>query len=201
MEASTAAVVILFVMAIFSGFGGNKGYKAPSAPAPVFPVAQAGPVFPIEEPSPAFAGAGLEPRPASQKCVARHRQPDEAAQITDSIMRHSQIFDLNPKLVAALIRRGSKFNPRALSSSGAMGLGQLLPSTARGLDVTDGFDIDQNAQGTVRYIKSLIERFNGRVSSAIAAYLEGPNAVARNGGYSDRTRSYVQDILALYQKI
>lgn len=106
---------------------------------------------------------------------------------------------MNPKLVAALMTRESKFNPRARSSSGAIGLGQLLPSTAKGLNLDDPYDIDQNAKGTVRYFKSLIDRFNGQVSNAIAGYLEGPNAVMRNGGYSDHTRGYVQDILAIYQ--
>ncbi|MDD5593683.1 MAG: lytic transglycosylase domain-containing protein [Candidatus Margulisbacteria bacterium] len=204
MDATTAVVVLIFVVSIFSGFGNNKGYKAPSAP--VFPVAQTQPAAVYQaplvgEPPPAFVGAGENAQPAINRHVAKYRSGDEAAQITDSIMRHSMTYNMNPKLVAALITRESKFNPRAMSSSGAGGLGQLLPSTAKGLGVDDVFDIDQNAKGTVRYFKSLIERFNGRVSSAIAAYLEGPNAVLRNGGYTDHTRSYVQDILAIYQKI
>jgi soluble lytic murein transglycosylase-like protein len=200
MNTTAAAVILLFVISIFSGFGGNKGYKQP-----------AGPVFPVDktisqpamvgEPAPGFAGGGENAKPAIQKHIARYRSPDEAAVIADSIMRHSQTYDLNPKLVAALMARESKFNPHALSSSGAIGLGQLLPSTAKGLNLDDPYDIDQNAKGTVRYIKSLVDRFNGQVSNAIAAYLEGPNAVMRNGGYSDHTRGYVQDILSIYQGI
>lgn len=200
MEATTAAVVLLFVISIFSGFGHNGGYVQP-APTTQNTPAPARPVFPVEEPLSTFAGAGGNPQPAIQKFVAVYRNPDEAAQITSSIMRHAQTYDLNPKLAAALIRRESKFNPRALSSSGAAGLGQLLPSTAKGLNIDDPFDIDQNARGTVRYFKSLIDRFGGKVSSAIAAYLEGPNAVMRNGGFSEHTRSYVQDILEIYHKI
>jgi soluble lytic murein transglycosylase-like protein len=200
MSATAAAVILIFVISVFSGFGGNKGYKQPSGP--VFPVDKA--VYqtvPASEPAPGFAGAGENAKPAIQRQIAKYRSPDEAAQIADSIMRHSQTYDLNPKLVAALMTRESKFNPHALSSSGAIGLGQLLPSTAKGLDIDDAYDIDQNAKGTVRYIKSLVDRFNGRVSNAIAAYLEGPNAVMKNGGYSEHTRSYVQDILSIYQNI
>lgn len=199
MNTTTVAVILIFVFSIFSGFGGNKGYKQPSGP--VFPVDKANyQTVLVGEPAPGFAGGGENAKPAIQKQIAKYRLPDEAAQIADSIMRHSQTYDLNPKLVAALMTRESKFNPHALSSSGAVGLGQLLPSTAKGLNVDDPYDIDQNAKGTVRYIKSLVDRFNGQVSNAIAAYLEGPNAVMKNG-YSDHTRAYVQDILAIYQGI
>jgi soluble lytic murein transglycosylase-like protein len=199
MNTTTVAVILIFVFSVFSGFGGNKGYKQPSGP--VFPVDKANYQTVLAgEPVPGFAGAGENARPAIQKQIAKYRSPDEAAQIADSIMRHSQTYDLNPKLVAALMTRESKFNPHALSSSGAVGLGQLLPSTAKGLNIDNPYDIDQNAKGTVRYIKSLVDRFNGQVSNAIAAYLEGPNAVMKNG-YSDHARSYVQDILTIYQGI
>ena len=200
MNTATVAVVLIFVFSIFSGFGGNKCYKQPSGP--VFPVDKANyQTVLVGEPAPGFSGGGENARLAIQRQIAKYRSPDEAAQIADSIMRHSQTYDLNPKLVAALMTRESKFNPHALSSSGAIGLGQLLPSTARGLKIDDPYDIDQNAKGTVRYIKSLVDRFNGQVSNAIGAYLEGPNAVMRNGTYSDHTRSYVQDILTIYQGI
>jgi soluble lytic murein transglycosylase-like protein len=200
MNTTTVAVILIFVFSVFSGFGNNKGYKQPTGP--VFPVDKANYQTVLAgEPAPGFAGGGENAKPAIQKHIAKYRPPDEAVQIADSIMHYAQTYDLNPKLVAALITRESKFNPHAVSSSGAIGLGQLLPSTAKGLGVANAYDIDQNAKGTVRYFKSMIERFNGQVSNAIAAYLEGPNAVMRNGGYSDHTRSYVQDILTIYQGI
>ncbi|MBN3033370.1 MAG: lytic transglycosylase domain-containing protein [Candidatus Saganbacteria bacterium] len=196
MNTTAAAIIFIFVVSIFSGFGNsNKGYQAPARP--VFPVEQQN----VAAPPSGFAAAGENSRVEIQRHVAKYRSADEAAQITDSLMRHARTYDLNPKLAAALITRESKFNPNARSSSGAIGLGQILPSTAKGLDIDNPYDIDQNARGTVRYLKSLIDRFKGNVSSAIAAYLEGPNAVAKNGGYSEHTRSYVQDILAIYQGI
>jgi soluble lytic murein transglycosylase-like protein len=119
-------------------------------------------------------------------------------------MRHSQAYGVNPKLITALIARESRFNPRAVSSSGALGLGQLLPSTCKSTGVTNAFDIDQNVKGTVRYIKYLLGRFkdySNQVSFALAGYLEGPNAVARNQGYKPHTKAYIQDIMAVYNKI
>jgi soluble lytic murein transglycosylase-like protein len=209
MDATTAAVILIFVISIFSGMGNNKGYTPPAAPR--FPVAAPTAPAPAGEidtgvamvPPPAgFTAVDPVATPAAIKTyIKRYRSDELATEITSSIMRHSQTYDLNPKLAAALIARESKFNPRALSSSGAMGLGQLLPSTAKGLGVEDGFDVDQNARGTVRYLKSLIDRFSGNVSAGVAGYLVGPNAVKRDGTISTHTRSYVEDIYNIYYKM
>ncbi len=124
--------------------------------------------------------------------------------ITDSIMRHSQKYNVNPKLVAALMRRESGYNPRAISSAGAVGLGQLMPSTAKSTGVTNPYDIDQDAKGTVRYMKYLLgrfEKYSDQVSFALAGYLEGPNAVARKKGYRRSTAAYVNSIIKIYHKL
>ncbi len=127
----------------------------------------------------------------------------EADEISRSIVSYSKQYNVNPKLVTALIARESRFNKYAISSSGACGLGQLLPSTASGLGVSDPFDIDQNVKGTVRYMKSMLDRFNepNKVPYAIAGYFEGPNAVKRKGGFKPKSKSYVEDILKIYYKI
>lgn len=194
MDVTTGAIVLIFVISIFSGFGSNKGYTPPPQTGTINQEVA------VTAPEPAYLDD-----PAAQTAITRYissyRPAEEAANISNAIVRYSKDYNVNPKLVTALMRRESKFNPRALSSSGAMGLGQLLPSTCKGLKIDDGFDIDQNAQGTVRYIKSLLDRFNGKVAPAIAGYLEGPNAVTRQGGFSDHTKGYVEDILTIYQKI
>jgi soluble lytic murein transglycosylase-like protein len=139
-----------------------------------------------------------------EQYILRYRKPGEAVPIAEAIMRHSKTYDVNPKLVAALIRRESGFNPRAVSTSGACGLGQLLPSTCKTTGVTQPFDINDNAKGTVRYMKYLLDKFkayNDQVSFALAGYLEGPNQVARNRGYSSKTAGYVRDIIDIYNKI
>lgn len=196
MDTTSAVIVLLFFISIFTSLG-NKGYTPPVAPS--------GAIYnstTVSEPNPVFSPSmEADSRPSIEKFISKYRNGEESAAIAASIIKYSQTYNVNPKLVTALIKRESKFNPRATSSSGAMGLGQLLPSTAQKLGVTDGYDIDQNVYGTVRYLKSLLDRFNGKVSSAIAAYLEGPNAVDRQGGFSEHTRTYVEDILSIYQQI
>ncbi len=207
MDTTTAAIILIFVISIFSGFGHNKGYKPPSPP-PTMPSSSMPTTGVIntevtvaEPPSNYAAVEPVSTQNAINSYIQKYRSPELSVSITTSIMKHSAAYDINPKLVAALIARESKFNPRALSSSGAMGLGQLLPSTAKGLGVTDGFDIDQNAMGTTRYLRSLIDRFKGSVSAGLAGYLVGPNAVVRDGTISSHTRSYVEDVLKIYYKI
>ncbi|KAF0134656.1 MAG: Lytic transglycosylase catalytic [Candidatus Saganbacteria bacterium] len=127
----------------------------------------------------------------------------EAQSIADSILKYGQIYNVNPKLACALIARESRFNRFAVSPSGAQGLGQLLPSTAVGLGVYDPFDIDQNVKGTVRYLKSLLDRFENpdKVTFSLAGYLEGPNNVKKRGGFKGSSKKYIEDIYNIYQKI
>jgi soluble lytic murein transglycosylase-like protein len=197
MDTSTALIVFIFFISIMTSLGG-KGYTPPPSPPTEIIYKQVA----VGEPDPSFiAGGGDAALSSIKNYIAKYRNDFESTTISESIVKHSKTYDMNPKLVAALIARESKFNPRAISSSGAAGLGQLIPSTAKGLNIDDPYDIDQNAKGTTRYFKSLITRFNGKVSSAIAGYLEGPNAVSKQGGFSSHTKSYVEDILNIYQKI
>lgn len=127
----------------------------------------------------------------------------EADSISASLIKYGQVYDVNPKLVCGLIARESGFNRFAISSSGAEGLGQLLPSTASGLGISDPFDIDQNVMGTTRYVKSLLDRFSGpnKVPFALAGYLEGPNAVKKDNGFTSAAKRYVEDILNITNKL
>jgi soluble lytic murein transglycosylase-like protein len=202
MDATTAGVILLFVITILSSVGGNRS-------APNYNQLETAPPAVVVNLSSKldwhYTGVSDESVSKNiQQFIMRYRKPDEALEISDSIMRYSQAYDVNPKLVTALMRRESGFNPRALSSSGAMGLGQLLPSTCKTVGVEDGFDIAQNAKGTVRYMRYLLDKFNGfsdPVSFAIAGYLEGPNGVERNRGYSAHAQGYINDIFEVYNKI
>ena len=107
-------------------------------------------------------------------------------------------YDLDPNLLAGLIRQESNFNPYAVSSCGAMGLGQLMPETARGLGVKDPFNAAQNLEGAAKYLRQMLDTFGGNVRKALAAYNAGPGAVMKYGGippYAE-TQNYVKAVLS-----
>ncbi len=104
-------------------------------------------------------------------------------------------------LLTAVAQQESGFDPSAVSPAGAQGLMQLMPSTARGLGVTNPFDPTQAINGAAGYLKSLLSEFNGNTSFALAAYNAGPGAVLKYGGvppYAE-TQRYVQSVESLME--
>ncbi|OGB87251.1 hypothetical protein A3H38_04400 [candidate division WOR-1 bacterium RIFCSPLOWO2_02_FULL_46_20] len=202
MDGVSVIVVVLFVATIFSSLGGDKGHRPKETASE--PVAFTQEVISnLPEPD-YYAETGEAPYTSILNFVSQYRQEDEAKVITSSIVKYAKDYDVNPKLVTALMARESRFNPSAVSSSGAVGLGQLLPSTCTTVGIADPYDIDQNAKGTARYMKYLLDRFekyNQRMQFALAGYLEGPNAVERQLGYKSHTSSYIRDIINIYHKI
>jgi hypothetical protein len=107
---------------------------------------------------------------------------------------------LDPELVLAVVAVESGFRPQAVSPKGAQGLMQLMPKTASELGVADAFDPEQNLDGGVRHLGSLLSLYDGDVRRALAAYNAGEGAVARHNGvppYAE-TRAYVERVLARY---
>lgn len=107
-------------------------------------------------------------------------------------------YGLPVALVKAVIKAESNFNPRAVSPAGAMGLMQLMPSTAAAMGVSDPFDPAQNIEGGVKYLRLMLDRFGQNLELALAAYNAGPAAVEKYGGIPPyrETQEYVRRVLA-----
>lgn len=129
-----------------------------------------------------------------------HTNNTSRAEIEDLIDKYAEKNGLDSDFVKAVITQESGFNPNATSKCGAMGLMQLMPSTAEGLGVTNAYDAEQNIMGGTKYLKGLMDRFDNNKSLALAAYNAGPNAVKKYGGippYAE-TQNYVKKVLSNY---
>ncbi|MFZ0537393.1 MAG: lytic transglycosylase domain-containing protein [Candidatus Sulfotelmatobacter sp.] len=123
-----------------------------------------------------------------------------AADIDSAIEEAAARHNVDPNLVRAVVKVESNFNPNAVSRKGAMGLMQLMPSTARQLKVNNPFDPEQNVDAGVRHLKQLLESYGGDIKLTLAAYNAGAGAVARSSGvprYAE-TQNYVRRITNLY---
>ena len=119
----------------------------------------------------------------------------------DSIFEEaSALYQIPSKLLRAVAKAESGFNPKAVSKAGAMGVMQLMPGTARSLGVSDPYNARQNILGGAKYLKQNLDRFGGDVSLALAAYNAGPNSVTKYGGIPPykETQNYVKKIMADY---
>lgn len=118
----------------------------------------------------------------------------------NAIERTADRYELDRRLLAAVVEAESNFNPRVVSPRGAVGLTQVLPATG-GLPGDELHDPDTNLDAGARYLRSLLDQYDGDVSLALAAYNAGPSRVARYGGMPPfgETRHYVRKVLGLYE--
>ena len=124
------------------------------------------------------------------------------SRLENQIIQASIKHRVDPLLIKAIIKTESNFNQFAVSSQGAQGLMQLMPETARDLQVEDPFDAGQNIAAGTRYFRTLLDTFSGNIRLSLAAYNAGPGRVARLGSipHIPETIKYVQTVLRHYQK-
>ncbi len=141
-----------------------------------------------------------ETPPQPDKSVYNHVDKSSYNQL---IKRVARKYGLDSALLHAVITVESKYNPKAVSHKGAVGLMQLMPKIASQYGIDNLYDPAQNVQGGAQYLRDLLNKFNGDVSLALAAYNAGEIAVARNGNrippYRE-TRDYVPKVLHFYRK-
>jgi soluble lytic murein transglycosylase-like protein len=118
------------------------------------------------------------------------------------IFKASEKYNVNYNLIKAVIKAESNFNPQAVSRAGARGLMQLMPKTAYAYQVQDSFEPESNIEAGVRYLRYLLNLFQGNLHLALAGYNAGENAVIKNKGVPPypETRTYVQRVLRFYQE-
>ena len=130
---------------------------------------------------------------------------DIAINIAIVIKFYAGEYSLDPKLVLALMSRESSFRANAVSSSGAIGLGQLLISTAKDMGVTDPYNPEENIKATSKYLALLIKKWNGNVTLALASYKIGHGNVTKilkaGKDLPQSTRKYINDIMLAQSKI
>lgn len=183
----TAVCLIGIGMAPILTDGLSTGDR-PSGPLPILR-------RPIPPPLPVKRMTSVKPiRPLAEKAHPEHR-------FHPMIVKAADRYDVDPALIKAIIRAESGYDAKAVSKKGAIGLMQLMPSTAAELGVTDGFDPEHNINGGVKYLRKLMDQFDGDIRLALAAYNAGSRNVRTYRGVPPfkATRFYVKKVFRLYE--
>lgn len=130
------------------------------------------------------------------------------AKIDEAVERASKKYHVDKSLIMSVIKQESSFNPKAVSSAGAMGLMQLMPGTARDMGVDNPFDIEQNIDGGTRYLSSMLDMYANSKELALSAYNAGPGTLKSRGVDSKEeisklpyeTKDYVSKVMKYYGK-
>ncbi len=169
-----------------------------------------------------FYSAALDERtrplfaPYFQFIATRNGRLDDqtVGKITYYLLKYSEMYAVDPRLVVAMIIAESDFDPQSTSSTGAAGLGQLMPGTGKMLGLSNPYDIEQNLDGSIRYLKTRLEKFanaaapdgsmtDQQIKLCMAAYNAGVSAVIKYGGVPPfhETQTYVRRVLSYYHQL
>lgn len=125
------------------------------------------------------------------------------SQYSNIINNAANKYDVDVRLIHAIIQNESAYNPTAVSNKGAIGIMQLIPDTAARFGVVDIYNPKQNIDGGTKYLKFLIELFNSNITLVVAAYNAGENAVIRYNykvpPYPE-TKNYVKQVMTVYNQ-
>lgn len=135
-----------------------------------------------------------------------YRHKDKKIHITNPADYHqiinskSKEYNIEPSLVRAVIKAESNWDSMAVSQNGAMGLMQLMPLTAKDMDIKNPFNPEENIDGGIKYLRYLLDKFNGDLTLALAAYNAGPKTVEKFGSIPPipETQQYVKRVLSIY---
>jgi len=151
-----------------------------------------------------FTNVPADPRYKEVPGFDKIRELGEQVRYGSFINTAARRYNLAPELIQAIIKIESSFNPFAVSEKGAMGLMQLMPETAKEMNVASPFEPEENIMGGSRYLRKLHDLFDGDLQLVLAAYNAGPNRILENDHRVPRipeTEQYVQKVLREYGRI
>lgn len=151
--------------------------------------------------NPGRAGGFDAPDQTESRYAAWLSENEAEARYMDIIIDAADQYGVDPALITAIIKAESQFNPRAVSHRGARGLMQLMPGTARAMGVKNSFDPEHNIQGGTKYMKQLLNEFDGKIKLALAAYNAGSRNVRKYQGVPPYkvTRNYIRKVFLYYE--
>lgn len=138
---------------------------------------------------------------SQEKQTLSLKQPTVHADYSNYVQKAASKYDIDIDLINAVIKTESNGNHQAISKKGAIGLMQLMPTTANDMNVRNPFNPEENIEGGTKYLRAMIEKFKGDLTLALAAYNAGPGTVEKYQSVPpiSETRNYVKKVYSLYK--